>query len=168
MPRTLSLTLRTAVNAEHTGEVPVVLVTITHEALAEPIRLSSDPTVRLGAEPLRYGTVHNGHEYEFVLMSAVLPDDSEGRPPSVTLVFENVVADMAAIARAVSTPATVDIVLVLASSPDAIEEAYSGLQIVRATYDDARITVEVGRELATRRPWPAKLMTQSRFPGLYR
>jgi uncharacterized protein DUF1833 len=168
MPRELSLTARTAFNAERTDEVSVVLVTITHADLEEPIRLSSDPTVRLSDDPLRYGTRHQGAEYEFVLVSAVLPDDREGQPIGVTLAFENVARDMASIARAVVTPAQADIVLVLASSPDEIEEAYTGLRAVRGTYDAARVTFEFSRQLATKKPWPAHRMTQNRFPGLFR
>jgi hypothetical protein len=66
MSRLVSLNVRVAANAEHASEVPVALVTITHPGLDAPVRLSSDPTSRLSADPLRYGTYHRGDVYEFV------------------------------------------------------------------------------------------------------
>jgi hypothetical protein len=106
--------------------------------------------------------------YEFVLMSALLPDDQQDALPSVTLAFDNVAADKASLVRAVTTSAAVDIAVVLASDPDAIEEAYTGLSVARATYDAERITLEIARQDITPRPWPAHRMTQARFPGQFR
>jgi hypothetical protein len=168
MPRTLSLNFRTAANAQETEEVPIVLVSIQHASLEAPIRLSSDPTRRLGDDPLRYGTVADGLEYDFVLMTASLPDDREGAPGAVSLSFENVVADMAAIVRAVTSPAQVDMRWVLAAAPDSPEQVYSGLSAVKASYDASRVTIDVSREAIVNEPWPAHRMTQRRFPGLYR
>ena len=148
--------------------MPVALVTITHPDLAAPVRLSSDPTKRLSTDPLRYGTRHRGDDYEFVLMAALLPDDRQDALPSVSLAFENVAADMAEMARAVLTPATVDIVVVTTADIDAIEEAYTGLIAQRATYDAERITLEIARQDIAPRPWPAHRMTAARFPGQFR
>lgn len=47
MSRNLSLTFREALFAQESGEVPVFLLTIAHDALDQAIRLSSDATVRL-------------------------------------------------------------------------------------------------------------------------
>ena len=168
MPRLVSLGFRAAANAEHTGEVPVALVTITHPDLDAPVRLSSDPTSRLSADPLRYGTRHRGDVYEFVLMAALLPDDKQDAPPTVTLEFDNVAADMVQLVRSVTTPATVDIAVVLASDPDVIEEQYTGLIAIRAPYDESRISFEIARQDIAPRPWPAHRMTAARFPGQFR
>ena len=167
MPRTLSLTVREAANADHTGEVPIVLVVIDHDDLDAPIRLSSDPTERLSIDPLRYGTVHDGEEYEFVLMSAIVPDDVEDKPASVSLSFENVVADMASIIRAVRSPPTVTLRTVLASAPDDIEIEYTGLMGIRGSYDPSSVTLDASREPISAEPWPGQHMTQHRFPGLF-
>lgn len=45
--RTLSLDFRSAIFSQESDEVPIFLVTIEHESLEDPIRLTSDPTVRL-------------------------------------------------------------------------------------------------------------------------
>lgn len=163
-----SLTLREAAFSESTGEVAVVLATITHPDLAAPVRLSSDPTKRLSVEPLKYGTVSNGETYEFVMMNAVLPDQIRGQSPRTALVFENVAADSAKLLRSITSPARISIDLVLASSPDVIEERYSDLMATRGSYDADKITLDISREPFTAEPWPSGRMTQARFPGLHR
>jgi hypothetical protein len=163
-----SMSLRRAAFGEQTGEVPVVLATITHPDLVAPVRLSSDPTVRLSVEPLRYGTISNGETYEFVMMSAVLPDQIRGQSPRASLVFENVAADSAKILRSITSPARISIDLVLASSPDVVEESDTDLLATRGGYDADRITLDISREPFTAEPWPSGRMTQARFPGLHR
>lgn len=167
MPRVLSLNARVAFNAQQTDEVTVVLLDITHPSLATPIRLSSDPTEMFSIDPLRYGTRHRLHEYEFVLMAALLPDDVEGAPSATSFAFENVAADMVSVFRAVTTPARLDLALVLASHPDRIEEQYTGFVAVKANYDASRVVLDVSRELVTARSWPTHHMTQARFPGQF-
>jgi hypothetical protein len=117
---------------------------------------------------LRYGTVHRGDEYEFVLLSALLPDDQESALPTVSLAFDNVAADIVEIVRSVTTPAAVDLALVLASDPDVIEEQHTGLRVLRASYDADRVTLDIARQELVPRPWPAHRMTESRFPGQFR
>jgi len=168
MARVLSLNARAAFNAAQTDEVPVVLVKIEHDDLDEPVRLSSDPTERLSSDPLVYGTVSNTDEYTFVLMSAMIPDDKEGVPPSTQLVFENVAEDMAAVARSVSSPPTVSLFIVLASAPDTIEEQWTGLKATKASYNAGQLTLTVSREHLLNEPWPAYRTTRERFPGLHR
>src|SRR5687767_5829272 len=107
MPRIQSLSFRQAANAPVTSEHFIVLVTIEHAVLVEPIRLSSDPTQRLSTDPLIYGTVSNGLEYQFALMGVSLPDREHGVPPRAGLVFENVTADIAEQLRSTSVPATI-------------------------------------------------------------
>lgn len=165
---THSLTLRHAMFADNAGDVPVVLATITHPALATPVRLSSDPTVRLGLEPLRYGTISNGETFEFVMMSTVLPDQQRGQSPRAALAFENVDRDGVGLLRSITTPMRVRLDLVLASAPDAIEESYTDLRGVKSGYDGDRITVDITREPFTSEPWPCGRMTQARLPGLHR
>jgi hypothetical protein len=165
---TISLTARLAFNAAATDELMVALVTISHEDWEEPVRLSSDPTQRLSLDPLRYGTVSNGVEYDFVLMQLIMPDDQEDSPRSAALSFENVDADMAAVIRSVKTPAVVDILMVLASAPDAVEGEFRGFKGVRGTFDINQVGLDISLDPITGEPWPAHRMTQGRFPGLYR
>lgn len=167
MARTVSISARAALQDGQTDEVLVMLVVITHPNLSEAVRLSSDPTVRLSADPLAYGTRHQGKVYPFVLMGAILPDDQDKSPPKTSLVFENVASGMAEAVRSIRTPVDVEIRLVLASTPDVVEVRYTRLRGVRATYDAAQVSLDISREPWTSEPMPAGRMTADRFPGLH-
>ena len=167
MPQ-LSLSFRSAFNAETTDDEPIVLVELTPDG-GDTEYLSSHPTERLSSDPLRYGTISNEQEYQFVLMSMAWPDDQEGNPPKTALVFENVTEDMAAVARGVTPGTQADVVmkLVLSSDPDEVEETYA-MKATGATYNAQQVSLEVSREPIEMEPWPAQRMTKERYPGQFR
>lgn len=166
MSRTISLNARTQFNAQFATSIPIVLVEITYQG--QLARFSTDPTVRLSTEPLAYGTVHRGFNYEFVLMSAVLPDDKDNAPIGTSLSFENVAHDQASIIRAMTEPANVDMFVVLHTAPDSIEAQWIGLSGVRGTYNADAITLDISRDHYQSEPWPSERMTKSRFPGQFK
>lgn len=167
MPRKLSFNTRRDIANAASGRVMIVLVTVTHmgEVVA---RLSSDWTQRLSADPLRYGTVSRGEEYEFLLMSAVVPSDQERTPMAATLEFENVTSDIATVIRSMTEPAEIKMELVEASSPDDVEDLWTGLKMISARVTGATVSIDVSRDPLTREAFPSHAMTRSRFPGLYR
>lgn len=166
---TLSLSLRQAFNAENTDEFPVILVEITPSGSSEVHRLCSEPSQRLSLEPLRYGIIHQGDEYPWVVMSTALPGDEEGKPPATTLIFANVVEDMASVIRGVTPGTQADVVLklVLSSAPDVVEEQYK-MKAISGGYNAQQVTLDCSREPIEMEPWPAFRMTKRRFPGLFR
>jgi len=151
---------------QQTGEVEVLLVTITHPDLASPVRVTSDPTERLSVEPLVYGTKSVGLEYQFVLMSAITPDDQKGVPPRTALVFDNIDADMVALARSFTKPASADLAVVFASAPDFVTQSYKGLRIVKVSYNEASVTFDLSREPLVSEPFGAR-QTKNFYPGLH-
>jgi hypothetical protein len=164
--RSLSLTLRTALNAQETGEVPVFLLTVTHDDLATPLRFSSDPTSRISEEPLRYGTVSRSDTYDFLPMTLTLPDDSDGTPPAFSITLDNVMRDMIPLLRSVSTPAQVTIELVLASDPDSVEVTWPDFDLVNASYDAGQISIDLAVNSLATEPYPAGTFTPGAFPAL--
>lgn len=167
MGRLISLNAREAMNASATSEVAVVLSKITHPSLPTPVHLSSDPTEMLSMDPLKYGTRHQGQEYEYVIMGAILPDDIDGAPPKTTIMFANVAPDMAAPFLAISSPARLDLTVVMASSPDTIEAKHLNMRGVKSSYDADAVSLDISREPFTSEPWPAGRFSPSRFPGLF-
>ncbi|MGY3366192.1 hypothetical protein ACVWZL_003317 [Bradyrhizobium sp. GM2.4] len=165
---TFSLSSREAFNAEATEIESIVLVELS-PGDGETHYLSSHPTERLSTDPLRYGTVSNGITYDFVLMSMAWPDDQDGSPPVTSLVFENVVDDMAAAARSVTPGEQADVVLklVMSSDPDFVEESYV-MKATGSTYDAQKVSLTVAREPIETEPYPAQRMTKERFPGQFR
>lgn len=181
MPRAFSISARAAFNAPAADLTPILLVTVRHPDWASPYRLASDYTVRLSADPLRYGVVSGGATYEFLVMSGTWPDDQDAAPPSFQLVFMDLtpVANaagiaigegLAGIARAISplAPAAIDLALVLAAAPDVVETRATDFQASKATITPESLTLDVARQPVTAEPWPAAYMTRARFPGLFR
>lgn len=164
-----SWSFREAFNAESTDEFPVILVEITPAGASEPVRICSEPAARLSVDPLKYGIVHNGEEYGWVVMSSAWPDDQEGKPPSTTLIFANVTEDMAATIRGVTpgTQADVFLKMVLSSAPDDVEESYV-MKATNGSYNAMQVSLDVSREPIESEPWPAHRTTKARFPGMYR
>lgn len=167
MSRTVSLTMREAMNAQDTGEVLIVLMTITHPAYAEPLHISSDPTLRLSETPLQYGTISRGETYLFCPFSTSLPDDVDERAPTAKLMLENVSRSLVEIIRSISTPATATIELVLASSPDFVEIEYPEFEVKNASYNANVMTLELSIDALTDEPYPAGTFDPSSFPGLF-
>jgi len=167
LSRTVSLTARTSVNAEQTGEIWVFLLTITHETLEEPLRFSSDPTARLSDEPLTYGTVSRGDTYEFLPLDVVMPDDSDATPPAIKLSLDNILRTTVPLLRSISTPASVTTELVLASDPDTVEVSYPAFNLTNADYDSGTVTVDLTMDALATEPFPAGTFTPSGFGGLF-
>lgn len=173
MSRIVSLNARLSHDADYSGEIEVVLVKITHPALPKPVRLSTDPTVRLSTEPLMYGTrstwlTDDGSPFLFVLMGTAVPGDQEDAPQAGTLILQNVDHRMIDVLRSTTELATVDMAVVLASDPDLVEWSWEGLKLMSFEGDAARITLSITRDPLQAEPWPAGRMTKERFPGLHR
>jgi len=167
MSRSVSLTFREAMNAQETGEVVIVLMTITHPSYPTPLRLSSDPTERLSETPLRYGTISRGETYLFCPFSTSLPDDVDERAPTARFMLQNVSRDLVEVVRSISSPAKAKIEVVLASSPDAVEIEYPEFDVKNASYNANIMTLELSIDALTDEPYPAGTFSPAGFPGLF-
>ncbi|MGX9390506.1 hypothetical protein ACWX0K_07165 [Nitrobacteraceae bacterium UC4446_H13] len=154
--------------AQNADTFPIVLITLESDDLVTPLRLSSDPTVRFSIDPLRYGTRSRGEVFEYMLMSALLPDDKQDAQPAAQIVIDNVVPGMIEQVRAVQSIVEARFEIVFSNNPDFVEEAWERFRLTSASFDDQRITLSCGREPLTNEGWPAQHMSQSRFPGLFR
>lgn len=167
MSRTVSLTLRNAMNAQQTDEIPIVLIEIAHPDFAGTLRLSSDPTERFGTDPLRYGTTHDSNEYLFCPMSIELPDDIDERAPRARLAIENVSREIVDEARSITSPPTAKIMIVLASDPETIEVEYPEFDLENVSFNADVISVEMGLQSLEDEPFPGGTFAPSGFPGLF-
>lgn len=170
--RRVSLNTRQSLDAVATDEIYVVLFRFTHPSLEKPVFLSTDPTERLSLEPLYYGTYSswlnpNREPFIAILASAMVPDDKEDAPAAATLILETVDKDMATVLRSIKDRATVDMAVVLASSPDVLEMEYTGLKLMVANGNASEITLQISRESIYEEPFPYGRMTRARFPGLH-
>lgn len=173
--RRLSLNARQAMDDPASSEVEVVLIEITHDELDAPIRLSTDNTERLSADPLYYGTRSSWRganpitdPYLWVVASVLLPSDQEDTPAGATLVLDNLDWNIAELLRSFRTPAHFAMAVVLASSPDLAEAEWQDLLLTSAEISAGEILLTISREEIELEYFPAGRMTRRQFPGLHR
>lgn len=165
--RALSLTMRQALNAQESGEVAIVLLTIQHPDLPTPIRLSSDPTTLLTDTPLQYGTVSRGYTFRFFPFVISLPDDVSERSPTAQIQIENVSRELVSIVRSTSTPATVWMQMVLASNPSFVEIDYPLFDLRSVSYTASVMTLELSIDSLATEPYPSGNFDPAGFPGMF-
>ncbi|SDX90516.1 hypothetical protein SAMN05444336_112124 [Albimonas donghaensis] len=165
---------RQALDAASSAEVEVALFVIEHPSLASPVRLSTDPTERLSADPLIYGTRSSWfgankvtEPYLFVLVSAELPGDQDDAPAAATLVLESVDNDIAKLLRSFTDRPVIHMAVVLASSPDLVEMECRDLRIVAAEGDAGQVSLTLTRAPIEDETVPMDRFTRDRFPGLF-
>jgi hypothetical protein len=167
MPRQLSPSFISGAFAQETDEVLVCLLTITHEDLALPLYLSSDPTTRLSENPLAYGTSSRGNMHLFLPFEFTLPDDMSDSPPRVQLSMDNTDRQLVALLRSISTPASIKVEIVLASDPDFVELTLPAMQLGDVTIEEGRISANLVADNLINEPHPAGSFTPGSFPGLF-
>lgn len=165
--RILSLNLREALFSEASGEVPIFLLTITHADLAEPIRLSTDPTERKSVTPLVYRTMSRGDEFLYAGIDITVPDEVDKAPPASKLTIANVTLDLIPLARSVATPPQVKVEVVLASAPDTVEMTFPALDMSNLTANAAQLVFDLTMDALAAEPYPALTFSPAYFPGLH-
>ncbi len=157
MSRALSLAARQAVNAQETGEVFLLLLTLDHDELAAPIRVVNN-TVDI---------VSRGNTYIAYPFQLELPAEDADQISSVRLSIDNVDRTIVQSLRAISSPVAVTIEVVLASSPDTVEAGPFAMSLVQAEYDALVIQGELAFEDVLTEPFPGHAYVPADYPGLF-
>ncbi len=167
MSRNLSARFKAALFRENMEEVAVALVTITHPTLDEPLRFSSDATVRVSTEPLLYGTISRSEQYLFVPIDITFPADQDDAPPTIDITLSAVGREAVPLLRQAIEPATVTIEVVLAEYPDDVEAIFPDFDLVNASYGGDSATISLAIDSLATEPFPAGSFTPAYFPGLF-
>jgi hypothetical protein len=155
--RTVSSLTRQALNAPETGEVFLILLTLSHSGLPEPIRVTSDAVT----------TTSRGHSFVSFPFELVLPDDQENRAPRARLVIDNVDRQIVQAVRSLSTAPTVLMEIIRAASPDTVEAQFVDFKLMNVSYDAQRVEGVLTIEDFTAEPFPAATFSPGLFPGLF-
>jgi hypothetical protein len=173
--RRVSLNARAAFDAAQTDMVEVALLQFEHPSLAEPIRVSTDPTERLSDEPVLYGTRSRWlgadpatEPFLAVLAWAELPGDEEDVPAAARISVEVMDAALVRSLRQITGRATAHLCVVLAGTPDLPELEYLDLRLIGVDYDGGVVTLQITREPIEDEGVPMDRVTKERFPGLFR
>ncbi len=154
--RTLSAPAVASQNAENTAEVWLPLVTISHPALAEPIRVVGN----------NENITSNGNLFVAYDFKIVLPGEDPDNPAAAQLDIDNVDRVIVQTLREIDSPPMVVIQVILASSPDLVEIEFAGLVLRNATYDAMRVTGDLVFEEILTEPI-ATTLTPDKFPGMF-
>jgi len=168
MPKVYPLPWRRARAAAQTPEEEAMLVTFTHPSLDAPVRVASSfEQEPLSIEPLRMGIRSAGHEYEFVLMTAIIPDDVRKAPRRVQFILDNVAYGIVTALRSfASPPAKASISTVLLSDPDFQVLVVDDLSVVNASCDASKVTLDLAHQEISEEQFGIQI-TKRRLPGLY-
>lgn len=172
MARVTTQQWREWVQANDADDPLVFLVEISHPSLSEPIRVSSDMTTFLGMEPeLKepiYGTVCNGVKFYAQPFSFTVPDtpgDSSTTKASFSL--QNVSQEYTAAVRNLTSAPRFRCTMVLASSPDTVQQSLPDMWLTDITLDASTISGELSPADFRTEPWPKLKFYPSGFQGLF-
>lgn len=165
--RTLSDTFKKAMFDQETGEIPVMLLTITHPDLGTTWLLSTDNKDLLDFEQQLRGTVSRGLNFQFLPMDISLPEEGDDAGNVIQIKVDNVSRLLTPLVKAVVTPANVTIEVVLASAPDDVEVSFPDFQLATSEGDDGSVTLSLTVDVMASEPYPADNFTPSAFPGLW-
>lgn len=139
------------------GEVWLVLLTISHASLGTPIRVVRN-TVDI---------VSNGETFTAYPFEISLPEDVDGQIPQVSLSISNVDKMLMDTLRSIITPLDVTVQVVLASSPDVIELSVTDFKLREVQYDATNINGTLLMEDVLNIRIPADIMNPGQYPGLF-
>jgi hypothetical protein len=157
MARVLSAAVLSALMAQDTSEGFVILLTIDHADLAQPIRVCSNQT----------DLTSNGDVYQAFPFQVNLPSESDDAPPQVTLSIDNVDRQIVTAVRTISSPPTVDMSVVMLSDPDTVEVGPFTFTLNGVEYDRLTVSGQLGFEQILSQPWPEGTFNPTGFPGLF-
>lgn len=161
-----SALLERTVNVASTGEVFIILLSIEHPSLAQPARISNDPTQLLPIAQVR-GTISNSDEYVYLPFEFVFPNQESDTSPAAQLRIDNVSREISTIIDSISSPPTIQIQVVLSSTPDIVELVLRDFKLQRTEWNILAVTGELTVEHFEQEPFPAGRFNPSGFPGLF-
>lgn len=146
-----------AVHARVTGEVPLILLTITHDELTTPIRVVDNTE----------DIISRGDVFLKAHFKAVFPSEEDGSPPMTKITIPNINREILRILKSVLTPAEVLMEVVLASSPDIVEMFFANFVLKDVDYEALSITGTVIIDTMMEEPYPADSYVPSTHPGMF-
>lgn len=156
MSRNLSSNALASAYAQETGEVWLVLCTITHPALATPLRFVND----------MQSLTSRGNVYVAFPFEVELPTEDADSPGEARLVLDNIDRNIVRAIREMTGPPEITLEVVLASAPDTVEAEFPGMVLRDTQYDASKVSGTLRFEDITSEPISVE-MTPQRFPALF-
>jgi|GEM_PF-1949239 len=170
MPRTISASFRNAAESQYEDEVDLAFLTISHELLADPIRVVWD-----AKDFVWNGNTYIGFPFDLVLLS----DDDNSPPRAAQIQFQNVDSRIGETIRTLPQSPRIQIDLLHSDdfdltvtprtpigTPSSIN-AGSKLFLSNCKVDVLTVTGDLTGYDFSQIVWPSERATQQTFPGLF-
>ncbi|MCI0557369.1 MAG: hypothetical protein MN733_02660 [Nitrososphaera sp.] len=155
--RPFSGDLRLVLEAWKSGEAYIVLATFQHPDISSPVYLANN----------NEDVVSNGITYIGFPFEIEVPGEFDG-PPRGTMTIQNVDRKIGYELQKLKTPPILELQVVLASAPDDVWLSFKHFWFRNITGNAISIQGEIDSWDFASDPWPARIVTQDRFPGLFR
>jgi len=157
MSRSITSVTRQALYAQETGEAFLILLTISHQNLAAPIRVTNDAVA----------TISRGNTFVPYPFEMVLPDDQDNRSPRAKLAIDNIDRQIVSAVRSLPSAPGILIEVVRAAAPDMVEAQFVDFKLTNVSYDAYKVEGDLTIEDFTAEPFPAASFSPSFFPGMF-
>ena len=156
MPRTVSATLKAEAFAQHSGEVYIALLVISHADIT---------TLRFAANSENVSS--GGNTYIAYPFDIRLPQERDDQPPQVPIVIDNVDRAIVDEIRTLTGPPDVTLSVVLASDPDVVEYGPIETTLRNVDWNFGTITGDLQAEDLLNESYPGDAFTPQNAPGLF-
>ena len=164
--RQVSTAFKRAVNGQETSEAFILLVTISHSAFTDDMRIASDPFELLPNAGVN-GVISRGLEYIYLPFSINLPQQDDTGIARAQLQIDNVDRRIINAVRSANSPLSITLEVVLSSDVDTPEISIEDFRLERVEYDSLVVSGDISVEYFELEPFPAGRFTPSDFPGMF-
>lgn len=157
MPNQIPQSLLVELLKQESGEVVLVLLTLSHPSFGTPVRLVNNTS----------DVISRGQVFTAFPFSVVLPPDDGETAREVSIVLDNTSLELIGKFRSVidEIPATVEIIM--ASLPDEVQRSMDGLVVRNIQYNASTISAKLSLDNFLNTELTSEKYTPSRFPGLF-
>lgn len=157
MSRNLSATALQALYAQETGEVFLVLLTLTSPQMGSPIRVVNNTE----------DVVSNGNTFVKFPFDITFPDEGEDRAPVAQLRIDNIDRQIVQAVRDTTDVIKVTIEWIRAADPDTIEVSFPDFELTDVQYDELHVRGRLTLDSFLEEPFPADTFNPGGFPGMF-
>jgi len=167
----LSPTTKREIFRQESETTDVVLITITHPAWKEPIRLSTNETQLLKIDPDTgtplYGTISRKQKYWYVPIQASIPNSTDEQTPEGKFTISNVTRSVSQYLKMVDREyPKITIEVVNSATPDVVDMCFPDLDLQTAGWNADTVEITVKSDIAANEPSPWLRFSLAYFPNL--
>lgn len=154
---TISNAVKAALFKQETEEVFLVLLTIDHPELSNPIRLVNNTE----------DITSNGNLFTAFPFKIVMPLADPNSQPRASIEVDNIDRQIVTAIRTITSSPTVTLQVIMASAPNTIEVEFTDFKLQDTSYNGFTVSGTLSMENYLLEPYPADQFVPSNFPGIF-